>query len=59
MQLHKEDEIAQHDFSKARDYRDRQYGIVRTIRELIADKQLVVTPVHIRAALKSLGYNGD
>ena len=52
-------EIANHDFSNARKYLDRQREIAKAIQELIADKDLVVTPLHVQTAIQSLGYKGE
>ncbi len=56
-QSQQENEIANGHFDNARDYRDRQEQLALSIRELIADQQLIITPQLIDSVLKKLGYD--
>ena len=56
-QSQQETEIANGHFDNARDYRDRQEQLALSIRELIADQQLIITPQLIDSVLKKLGYD--
>jgi hypothetical protein len=59
LQIKKENEVAEHNFENARDYRDRQLQLTQSIRQLIASQKLEVTPTHIASALKALGFKNE
>lgn len=57
LQIKKESEIAAHNFGNACAYRDQQEQLVKSVRKMIADQELVITPQLIDSALKTLGCN--
>lgn len=59
LQIKKETEISHQRFDNAADYRDRQERIAVSIRNMIANQELTVTPKLIDATLRSLGYKGS
>ena len=58
LQIKKEKEIAEQNFDNARDCLNRERQLANSIRKLIANQELEVTPTHIDSALKTLGFNG-
>jgi hypothetical protein len=58
LQIKKENEIAEQNFDNARDCLNREHQLANSIRKLIANQELEVTPTHIDSALKALGFNG-
>lgn len=58
LQSQKETSIVEKEFDGAAQARDQQLEIAKSIRELIAGHDFVVTPELIDSVLRSLGYDG-
>ncbi len=58
LQIRKDKDLARGDYYAAARCRDEQQVIARTIRELLAGEELLITPALIESALMSLGYRG-
>ena len=54
----KETAVANEDFELGADCLDKQYGILQKISDLVPEP-INITPFHLTAALKSLGFDGD
>ena len=57
LEIKKQNEIVEYNFDNARDYRDRQKQLELSIREMIADQELIVAPQLVDSVLNALGYN--
>ena len=57
LQIKKENYIVDHSFDQATKCRDQQYVIARSIREVVADQELTITPVLVDSVLRSLGFS--
>ena len=57
LQYKMETEVAAHNFDNTRDYRNRLHQIAISIRETIAEEEMIVTPQLIDSVLTALGYN--
>ncbi len=58
LQIKIENYIAGHNFDQAAQCRDQQDHNARSIRELVGDQKLTITPALVDSVLRSLGYNG-
>ncbi|MFO0939583.1 MAG: hypothetical protein U0930_02330 [Pirellulales bacterium] len=56
--MKKEKFVAAHDFEQAALCLKQQEHIEGSIRELVRDQKLTITPELIESILRSLGYNG-